>query len=226
MHWVECDEYFLKSGTRPPSTTARVVSVTTATTPSRLQGRWTVDVDRERPALQSYVWNLRPSLLRWQFLTVLAVVALLLSMLILATGSPIAWVLAGILTALFVLVIVLRVVLTRILRHGLIPAALSATVVDVELDASAWKSSSNGTSTTFAWSGFDRSAVWQEHIILTKARKGNWLPQSIVYAPLAAFGTDAGFVPEYVARALSAADSSGLPSTSSGNDGDSGTDGR
>ena len=197
----------------------------THATPSRLEGRWTVDVDRERPVLQSYVWNLRPSLLRWQFVAVLAVVALLLSMLILATGSPIAWILAGILTALFVLVLVLRVVLTRILRHGLIPAAPSATVVDVELDASGWKSSSNGTSTTFAWSGFDRSAVWRDHIILTKARKGNWLPQSIVYAPLAAFSANAGFVPEYVVRALSAAGATGRPSTSSGNNGDSGNDG-
>jgi hypothetical protein len=191
----------------------------TTATPSRLEGRWTVEVDRERPALQSYVWNLRPSLLRWQFLIVLAAIALLLSLLILATGSPVAWILAGVLTALFVLVIVFRVVLTRILRQGLIPAALSATVVDVELDATGWKSSSNGTSTTFAWSGFDRSAVWQDHIILTKARKGNWLPQSIVYAPLSAFGADAGLVAEYVAKAISAAGSTGRPSTSSGNGG-------
>jgi len=175
------------------------------TTPSRLEGRWTVDVEHERPALQSYVWSLRPSLLRWPFLAVLAAIALLASVLILATGSPLGWVVAGILTGLFVLVIVLRLVLTQILRKGLIPAALSATVVDVELDASGWRSSSNGTSATFAWTGFDRSAVWQDHIILTKARKGNWIPQSLVYAPLAAFGSQASQVPDFVASALAEA---------------------
>jgi len=42
---------------------------------------------------------------------------------------------------------------------------------------------------------------------------------SIVYAALEAFGADAEYVPEYVARALSTNSSTVLPSTSSGNDG-------
>ena len=190
--------------------------MTNATTPSRLEGRWTVDIERERSVIRSYLWSLRPSLLRWPFLVTLAAVSALLIVLIIATGSAWGWILANVLIALFALAIGLRVILILILRNGLLRAISSGTVVDVILDASGWQSLVGEGATTLRWGDYDRFSVWEGHVILTKTRKGSWLPRSILYAPLAAFGADAGYVPEFVALALSTTSSTGSPSTSSG----------
>ncbi|KQY73820.1 hypothetical protein ASD13_17025 [Microbacterium sp. Root1433D1] len=166
-----------------------------------VRGRWTVDAAREGRAIFDYVWGLRPLFLRWPFLAALAVVAAVAIGLVIGTGSVLGWIVLGLLGSLLLLVLVLRLVLVRSLRAGLKPGVPDGSTVGVALDDTAWTSTSPGQSHTFPWEAYDRVAVSDGYLILTAARKGTWIPHSLVYAPLAAFDADPESVVGFVTAA-------------------------
>ena len=167
-----------------------------------LRGRWMVDVDREGRAMVAFVWGLRPSYLRWPFLLAVALVAALLTGIILATGLIVGWILLGVLAALLLVVLVLRVVLVRSLTVALMPGVANGTSVEVTLDDSAWHSTSPGRSHVFPWADYDRVRVSDGYLVLTATWKGKWIPRSVLYAPLAAFDTDPDTVVGFVSAAI------------------------
>ena len=149
-----------------------------------------------------FVWGLRPSILRWPFLTAIGVLAAVAMALVLTTGLVVAWVLAGVLAAVLLLVVVTRVVLTNALRRSLTPAVPNGAVVDVTLDASGWHSRSSDRSHTYAWDGYDRAVVVDGYLIVTAAWTGKWIPRSLLSIPLSAFGADIVLAPDLLAMVL------------------------
>lgn len=154
--------------------------------------------------MSDYVWGLRPSFLRWPFMVALALVAALATGFAIAPGSVLGWILLGILAALFLVVIVLRVALVRSLRVSLKPGIPGGSTIEVTLDGSAWTSTSSGQSHTFPWASYDHVAVSNGYVIMTAAWKGKWIPRSLVYAPLAAFDTDPDSIVGFVNAAIQA----------------------
>ncbi|MFZ4892868.1 hypothetical protein ACL9RL_00300 [Plantibacter sp. Mn2098] len=161
-----------------------------------------LDVDRERRAVYDFVWDLRPSTLRWPFLAILCALVTIAAALILTTGIVVAWFLTGVLAVLLLLVVVMRLVLKHSLLKSLTPAVPDGSAIDVTLDASGWHSQSSNQSQTYAWQDYDRAAVAHGYLIVTASWKGKWIPRSLVYAPLVAFGDDAAAVPEVIASFL------------------------
>ncbi|MGG7463316.1 hypothetical protein [Plantibacter sp. YIM 135347] len=185
-----------------PSAVTPAPPVEESPTPPAIHGSWSVDVERERRAMVDFVWGLRPSILRWPFLIVVCALAAVVTALVLTTGLAVGWVLAGVLAALLLLVVVIRVVLMHSLRTSLTPAVPHGASVEVTLDASGWHSRSSDQSHTCAWDDYDRATVEDGYLIVTAAWKGRWLPRSLVYAPLSAFGSDGAFLPDVIASVL------------------------
>jgi len=167
-----------------------------------MQGQWIVDVEREGRAMANFVWGLRPSFLRWPFLVALSLVAALLAALVIATGLEFGWVLLGILTALFLTVTILRLVLVRSLRASLTPRVPHGSLVEVTLDESTWRSTAACQSHAFPWADYDRVTVSDGYLILTAAWKNKWIPRSLIYAPVTAFDTNATAAIEFVSSRL------------------------
>lgn len=156
-----------------------------------LTARWTTDADRELRVVIDYIWSLRPSILRWQFLAAIGGVGILAAVLTMSTDSVWGTVLCALLAVLLgltlTLLILVRWMLPRSIRAAMAP---DGTDVMVVLNDAGWHGSGAGRAQSTSWETLNRCEVRGDDVIVSAVRKGSWMPRLITAAPLSAFGDD------------------------------------